>query len=175
MKRKLPVLVLIPCILVFAWGCASQAGESSESWKTYTFRRHNFSCTMPAQPDYSKQNVESLAGTITVHSWMVEYGDMALGVMVDDMPGEIEDIEKALDDGRDGAVRSSGGSLICEKKVSLAGSAGREITIRTGQDMTYTARIYIAGRTIYQVMFVAPAELSTEEVRVRFMDSFKLL
>ena len=118
---------------------------------------------------------QTAPGSVEVRMFIVEYTAVAYGVLYNDLPGKVTDPEKALDDGCAGAVRSSGGSLLAEKKISLDGYPGREIRIKTRDNIIYTARIYVVGQRFYQTIVTVPEGMDISKAMKKFMDSFKLI
>jgi hypothetical protein len=171
MKRIAIIVLVVVGLAVMLTGCGKKE-ETKDTWVEFTSKEGRFSVLMPKQPTVRKQTAP---GSVEVHMFLVEYTAVAYGVLYNDLAGKVTDPEKALDDGRAGAVRSSGGVLLTEKKISLDGYPGREIRIKTRDNIIYTARIYVVGQRFYQIIVTTPEGMDISKPMKKFMDSFKLI
>jgi hypothetical protein len=170
MKRIVFIASVAMALALLLTGCGKKE-EPKDTWVEFTSKEGGFSVLMPKKPTTRKQT----AGSIEVHMFLVEYPTVAYGVLYNDLAGKVTDPEKALDDGRAGAVKSSRGVLLTEKKISLDGHPGREIRIKTRDNIIYTARIYVVGQRFYQTIVTVPEGMDISKPMKRFMDSFKLI
>ena len=171
MKRVVFIASVVVVLAVLLTGCGKKE-EIKETWVEFTSKEGGFSVLMPKEPTMRKQTAP---GSVEVCMFIAEYPVVAYGVRYNDLPGKVADPEKALDDGCAGAVRSSGGMLLTEKKISLDGYPGREIRIKTRDNIIYTARIYVVGQRFYQTIVTVPEGMDISKAMKKFMDSFKLI
>jgi hypothetical protein len=91
----------------------------------------------------------------------------------------VEQVEKLLDQFRDGGLRGVDGKLTAEKKIKLADKhPGREVRAdvvgERGKKGIMRARIYLVGKRLYSVMVVGTSEVADSAGATRFLDSFQL-
>jgi hypothetical protein len=82
--------------------------------------------------------------------------------------------KKALDDGRDAAVRSVKGKLLNEKDVKTGDLAGREFQVDAPGLGVYRARMFIVGDRLYQLVVAGPKDIAQSKDADKFLDSFKV-
>jgi hypothetical protein len=112
-------------------------------------------------PDKAKETTQKV-GDANVKTYLVESGGGAYVVYVREAPflGDAtpEDIGKALDAGRDGAVKAVQGTLKKEEKnITLDDGkvAGRELIVEMGMPKGYLrARVYVVGKHMVQLIVV---------------------
>ncbi|KAM3101875.1 hypothetical protein ACKFKF_06325 [Phormidesmis sp. 146-12] len=175
MKKFLVLLYLLSLgFLTTACG----AGVKSEEFKSQTGK---FSVTSPIALREETKTLDTMAGKINLHMFTATEKNKAYFVAYADYPEQLLKVsnpEKMLDGARDGAVSNVNGKLVDEKKVSIDGSPGRELTIEAkgsnGQDGTVKARVFLVKNRLYQAMVVAPKEEVNATEMDAFLQSFKL-
>jgi hypothetical protein len=170
MKKKLLTPVFLALFLI---GCEQSA------WKEFSSSEGAFSILVPGTPNEQAISVNTEAGSIDGHLFMVGRKDMSYLVAYADYPDTL--IQKRtpdamLDGARDGAVANAQGKLLGELVISINGYPGRELKIESpdGQGIM-KARIFMVGHRLYQVGVVTPKEKALSRNIGKFLDSFKLL
>jgi hypothetical protein len=149
------------------------------NWKTVAPKDGGFSVAMPGAPNKAAKKIATSKGHLEVTLWSVEGRNDTVFVVsfCDFAEAELKkgDIEKRLDQARDGAVSSSRGKLQSEKMVDLtegkARHPGRDLVIENAGSVIARMRIYLVNRRLYQVMVLGAAP--TKEAAI-FLDSFRL-
>lgn len=167
-------LSAILCAFLFI-SCGKEKETVEDPWKEFTSEEGGFSVHMPGEPTYNVQPAPTAQGTVQIHMFLIEHGVMAYGVMYNDVLGEIMDVQKFLDDRRDAAVKTVSGTMLAEKSISLEGHPGREIKLKTADNIQYTGRLYLVDGRLYQVIATAPAGVNADAATSKLMESFKLL
>jgi len=175
MKRLGVIVLTVAAFALLLVSCGKKDSSVEDPWKEFTSREGKFSVIMPGEPTYTTQTAPTKEGMVQIHMFLIGHGVMAYGIIYNDVPGAIADVQKYLDERRNGAVLTSKGTLISEKKISIEGHPGREIKLKTADNMQYTGRLYFIDGRFYQVIVTAPAEVNAEAVSAKFLDSFKLL
>lgn len=169
MKKVLSV------ILVFLAVTASCQGTR---WEEFSSAEGAFTVLMPGDPEAQVDTVNTAAGRLDLHSFMVEQGDRVYGVSYADYPEvavEGSDPETMLDGARDGAVANVQGTLLSELIISLEGHPGREIKVEVaGGEYTLQARIFLVDSRLYQILVGTPIDDAFSTDVDRFLDSFAL-
>jgi hypothetical protein len=147
-------------------------------WKMVAPKDAGFSVTMPSAPMEKKQQVKTATGTLTVilqiaegrndSHFVVSYCDFA--------PGDLKkgDVDKRLDQARDGAVASAGGKKRSEEAIKLGSHPGREIVIEKDGEVVVKMRIYLVKNRLYQVMVLGNGPVFASKDAATFLDSFRL-
>jgi hypothetical protein len=155
--------------------------ELPPNWKTVTSKEGRFTVAMPGTPAQTKKIVKTATGKLQVmmlvaegrldSTFVVSYTDYA------DADLKKGTIDRRLDQARDGAVDSSGGTLRSEKSIDLAGNRGREIVIESDGAVIVRMRIFLVQRRLYQVMVLGagPIFAPKEKDAGIFLDSFRLI
>jgi len=154
---------------------AQTTGAPTPDWQTYRYPADGFSASFPAQPEMSKKNVDTQAGTFELRSYIVEIGQVALFIGVCDYGAKVEgnDPDAMLQGAKNGALENSNSHLTREAKISLGVYHGLEFEAESDSAHFY-ARIYLVGDTLYQTLLVYPIG-SPYAGATRFLDSFQLI
>jgi sialidase-1 len=119
------------------------------------------------------------AGDFTMHFRSYETKDGAMGVAYGDLPissaepGDV--IERRLDGGRDGMLRSSNAKLIREKKINLGRYPGREVTGEMQNPSgELRARYAIIRTRFYLLMVAGRSNFVQSKEAAAFLASFEL-
>lgn len=156
-------------------------------WQEFVSTAGAFSVSVPGKPSeqVQKQFVSISRGTVDMHNFIVDQGDIAYLVSYTDTLGGAELVrtlkekERGLLDGaRDGALEYSRGKLVSETPITLGKYPGRQIKIaaeRGGIQFTAHWRFYLIGTQIYQIGILSPNNIDTTKEMARFFDSFKLI
>ncbi|HTP08881.1 MAG TPA: hypothetical protein VMP08_11565, partial [Anaerolineae bacterium] len=122
-------------------------------------------------------------GSIDANMYIVEQGNTAYGAGYSDFPGDPAkaDPQAVLAGARDGAAKNINGTVVDEKPIELAGHPGSEITIEMPDSPSvpggarYHARIYLVGKRLYQVIYVALKKDENAADYQKLFDSFQLV
>ncbi|VTU02678.1 Uncharacterized protein OS=Pseudanabaena biceps PCC 7429 GN=Pse7429DRAFT_4512 PE=4 SV=1 [Gemmataceae bacterium] len=160
--------------LLIALGApAAPAGQDAEP---YTSKEGKFKAKFPAKPDEKSQTTNGIK--FTMHVAGAKEGGYVVGIA--DLPipdGETAEMtQKRLDGARDGAIGNVKGKLIDSKDVTLDKKyPGREFSASLPQkDGLLRARIYLAGKRLYQVMVIGTKDFVGGKDADAFLDSFKI-
>ena len=141
--------------------------------------RDGFKISMPAKPTEKKQQVKVAKGHLNVSLLIAEGRKDATFVLshCDYAATEVKraDLERRLDQARDGAVENSGGKLRKEQLIELIDGnkrhPGRDLLIDKNGEVIARIRIYVVERRLYQVMVLGNPPAKDANT---FMDSFRL-
>ena len=146
--RALALISVAGLVLTFAL--------AQETWKEYVYEADGFAISMPQEPVLSKSSVDTKAGPVEMHNYMVELGqDAALLVSMADYGSSMQnaDPKAVLQGGKEGAMRNTNSHLISERPLTLQGYPG--LGIETENDtMHFSARFYMVNTRLYQTVAV---------------------
>jgi hypothetical protein len=165
-RCALPIVVLCLAVAI---------GAQAQEWKPYSYPSDGFRASFPSQPQQSKQNVDTKAGTFEMRMYIVETSVVALlaGVCDYGQKAEGSDPDVVLEGAKQGALSNTNSHLLREKKITLAGYHGLEF--ESENDTThFTARIFMVRTTLYQIVVVYSIK-NTYTDTARFLDSFALI
>jgi hypothetical protein len=137
------------------------SASASNNWYKYTAKDGSYSASFPGQPQEKDQSVKTQVGELKFS--LTSYGDNAskrayatTSAKYPVKPSEY-DVEKGLDGARDGQAKNTNATITNEKKISLNGFSGREITLKGANGGAMKTRLFIdpKGPTLYQALVVA--------------------
>jgi hypothetical protein len=147
-----------------------------DSWKLFEPKDAGFSVKMPVMPTEKKQSVKTATGKLDVilhiadgrndSLFVVSYSDFDKADLK-----KKEDVEKRLEQARDGAIASARGKLRSDDKIKLKEHSGREIVIEKDGEVVVKMRIFLVKNRLYQVMVLGNAP--AQDVGI-FLASFSL-
>jgi hypothetical protein len=159
----------------------SRPTPTPAEWRTFTSKNGHFAILMPGTPKSDVDSVETLIGTVDLHSFTVETSDFAYFVAYGDFPPAFvqnADTDAMLDGARDGALEDVRGTLVSERRISVQGFPGRELWIEatvSGQKGLAQARMILVGNRFYQVLVAGPKERFAESQAERFLNTFQVV
>jgi hypothetical protein len=163
-----------------AVGCAvicltTGLGAQTPGWKPYSYPAEGFRIDFPAQPALQKQNVPTQAGTFELRAYLAQVDPSAYFVGICDYGTAVanRDPQTVLQGAKDGALANVQAHLVSEQKITLNIIPGLAFE-GENTSMHFTAHIFLAGTTLYQVLVAAPIGNTTSEP-ARFLDSFGLI
>ena len=184
------ILVLIFFALSFASVGAQQpppasaVSQDSDTWVKVAPAGGGFTVLMPSK---ASEQVNPVEGRPDVENHLVTLETELAGYVVSyvQFPDDVTDpvaIKEMLDRGREGGIKSSGGTLKSESEIKLNGYSGREWKMEIPGGVVATARAYWVRRRLYQAVFITAPKVgeSPEIVKLRqeagrkFFDSFAL-
>ncbi len=168
MRRK-----LLAGVFLLVLGC-----QQAPTWTEFESTQGGFAVLLPGTPTEHNRTAKTASGSIDAHMFLVDHGDVAYMVAYSDYPDtmlEERTPKLILDGARDGAVAHAKGKLLSESIVSINEHQGREVHIeRVGGKVTITARIFLVGRRLYQVMVLMPKDKASSKDVKKFLDSFRI-
>jgi len=167
MKSRLSLVVVL---FLFVFVATSRAETGMQE---FTSKDGGFIISMPGAPKESVQNVDSAAGPLELHQFLVEDGNVAYIVMYNDYPRVPESQETFFKNVRDGGVNAVKGTLKKEKVIARQGYPGRAFDIETS-DTLLLQDVYLVGKRLYQVILGVPKADSMPSRTNQFFGSFKL-
>jgi hypothetical protein len=155
-----------------------RASIQQPTWTEFSLEEGGFSVLMPTKP---LQQTLPAAESVNVHIYLSlganGTGYLASYADLQDAPADQAQTIKALDDARNGQLKTSKGKLLRETTITIEGYPGRElkIEIATGEMIT---RILVVKQRLYQLLGIVPesivgSEGSAQDV-AKFLSSFKL-
>jgi len=158
-----------------------QAPETPlRDWKEFSPEGGGFRVKMPGAPSKTTRTIETPSGDVKMTYYAIEREKTVFMVMRSDLPPDTvaKDPKKVLDEARDNGVRNSGGTLREEKEIKLDGKPGREMLLDLPPSKVkgggiYRSRVYLIGRTHFQVMTMAPKSRENAVETKAFLDSFR--
>lgn len=159
---------------------ATTIAAVTTNWYSYTAKDNSYSVKFPNQPQEENESVNTSLGTLNYLQVMYEdtVNNRAYLTTSQKFPVGANQInaEEFLDEVRDGQAEGGKATIISEKKISLNGFPGREITFKEQQGMAMKSRIFIdpKGPTLYQIILVAEdGNLAFPEAQA-FLESFAI-
>ena len=144
-------------------------------WKSYRYAAAGFSASFPAAPAVGKQSVPTDAGSFDLQTYEAEDGSATLIAAVCDYGASAKDKDPdaLLESAKTGAVSNVKGHLTSEKKIGLGDNHGVAFEADS-ENAHISARIYLAGTTLYQMIVAAPKAAPYADSG-RFLDSFQFI
>jgi hypothetical protein len=167
---------LLSCLALSAQTPAAPAPAAPPAaWTTYTNSADGFSVSFPGDPELGKQNVPTDAGTFELRTYLATPGSAALYVGVCDYGAAVSgrDPQTVLTGAKNGAIGNVKAHITTEQQITLGTYPGVEFEAEN-DSMHFTARIYLVGTTLYEVLTAAPFTDRYADA-TRFMDSFQLI
>jgi hypothetical protein len=171
---------LAPVLAAVLVSVASVVAAQSPQWKPFGSPSDGFRVLFPSDPEVSKTSVPVNGDTFELRSYVVEAGSTAFYVGVCDYgaKGAAADPEEMLRSAKKGAVEHMNAHILSEKKIAHGVDHGVEshgVAFEAQNDkLGFTARMFMAGGVLYQVMVSAPLDQKFADT-ARFLDSFELL
>lgn len=160
--------------------------EVKSIWSVFSSTEGSFRILMPGKPTETSEKIKTKTGEIEVKMFSVEREEEGSKYTVAyiDYPREYIDmltqknlVEKAINTGKDTALKKANGTIISEEKITLAGYPGKEFNYTKPGDKITKHRIFLVGNRLYQLS----AEVTQKKQQYLnksisgFCDSFKLL
>jgi hypothetical protein len=158
-------------ILLLFTGALSLYAEPE--MQVFTSASGGFSISMPGTPKETVQNIDSAAGPLELHQFLVEDGNVAYIVMYNDYPNTPDNQEAFFNKVRDGGMNAVHGNLRKEKAIARQGYPGRAFDIETS-DTLLLQDVYLVGKRLYQVILGVPIADPMPPYMNQYFGSFKL-
>src|SRR5271157_2623098 len=154
MRNTLPsriTLAVALLALAATLGAQTTPAPSTQApqWKTYSYPADGFSAVFPAEPQMTKRNVPTDAGSFELRAYLAEDGQSALYVGVCGYGSAISNRtpDQVLDGAQQGAIDNVKAHLTRGKKITLGAYPGREFEA-DNDTLHFYARIYLVGSTL---------------------------
>lgn len=169
MRKGLWALLLTLTLAAFTYGFQTDTG-----WSKFEPAGGRFSVLMPGAPEADVKTTDSQYGPYTTHIFtFVSPKGFYLAGWVDYAPTFKFDVQAEINANRDNFLKGINARLLTEKKITLDGNPGIEVTAESNDIKFITTRIYIVGSRPYQLM--ARTNLKEEQGNIdKFLASFKL-
>jgi len=150
-------------------------------WQEFSPEGGGFRVKMPGAPSTTTRTIETPSGVVKITYYGIEREKTTFLVIRSELPPDTvaKDPKEVLDEARENGVRNSGGTLGEEKEIELDGKPGREMLLdlppaKASGGRIYRARVYLVGRTHFQVITLAPKSQENPGEMKAFLDSFRL-
>jgi len=175
-KRVLGLLMTIGLFLLASGFQQSANRDSAQSWIELQSKEGAFSILMPHQPARQSDSTKTAAGSIDMVMFTVSTDSAFYAIIYSDfpfVPSTTDEINKRLDNGRDGGLARSKGRLVSETRITLDGYLGREIKAKLDEGFL-VARIFSVKQRLYQMLMAGTEADVSSANATRFFNSFKL-
>jgi hypothetical protein len=164
-SRSFALLAAIALLVVQAGPAAAYVLRSDEG---------RFSIELPAEPSFQAIDEQSAAGAHVRYQWLVDLGHRAFIVTYNDY-ARTSEAETIYDNGLEGALTATKGSLVRQQAVTLEGLQGREFFARMPSGNTLRQRLFLVGNRFYQNIYVGPPGSEVEPAVEAFLASFRVV
>ncbi|MFZ1085802.1 MAG: hypothetical protein WAN35_12630 [Terracidiphilus sp.] len=149
---------------------AAQALE----WKTYSYPAQGFSASFPSKPILQKRDIPTATGCF-LRSYLAKSGPASffVGICEHGAAAAGKNAGTMLQGAKNEILSNSNSHLVSEKKITLGNCHGVEFEA-DNYEAHFSARIYMAGTTLYQTLTVFPLGRPNANAK-RFLDSFQLI
>lgn len=151
------------------------AGAAAD-WKEVVSRDGAFRIQFPAEPKQGKKEMETAAGKLISHSYILEEGPISFFVSWLEFPapyvrqtGEVD----ILNGAKEAFFKRFKGKFTKERIVRLGAAAGRDATFVTEDDVHFRLRLFLRGNRLVQTMVMSEPEYIDSSDANRFFDSLK--
>jgi hypothetical protein len=145
---------------------AVTADGTQAKWKEFTWAEGKCAILLPGTPKERKNALELIEGE---GIYLLSYHD------IKGLKEGGEDLVKKIFDGtRDELLKSFGGKLLSEKKLTLGKHPGRELQVEVKALGVYRVRVYLVGERMYQIIVMGPKALTDSKETEKLLESFKL-
>lgn len=145
-------------------------------WKQYPYPTDGFAISSPVQPTFSSQPKQTDAGTVELHTYMINLSDSGI-VMIS--ASQVKGLETfpakdRLQKAKMGALQAGNATLTSEKEITLGTYPGLQYEA-TGQNLHVRARMYIVKNRLFQLLEISPLTVAFPADADRISTSFKVL
>lgn len=154
--------------------------QTEAEWVKFTSPEGRFAVLLPHEPKFEKTSATE-ANPITNYRYSALGSGYGFICEYFDAPSTGEDLQKFLDNTRDGIVSGASATLVGEQKISLNRYPGRELTLaftaKENAEITARTRIYLVGKRLYSLTFLHVKSMDavrTANFGKKFFSSFEL-
>jgi hypothetical protein len=166
---SLSVTLIVLLLWIGAYGQSSTsplppppvAEYNSANWKAFKSTEGGFTVAMPGVPGASSETVDTNAGPIVMHLFVVDTSLGEYGVSYADLPVKSNDpalVRRLLDGSRD-EMLANGATRLNENDVTLAGIIGRELIVERAGFIGRHRTFLVDGR-LYAVILATAANVA---------------
>jgi hypothetical protein len=161
-------------------GKAEGPGKGFDANKPVVSKEGQFQLSFPAEPREITQNVDTPAGQLAVHMLIVEQGNIAFLATYSDNPDVADPAgqDKVLEGAVSGSIESAKATLISKRNIRIERYPGKEydykMTLPDGTMANGRSRIYLVGKRLYQVIYLAEQGKENLKGRDVYLNSFRL-
>jgi hypothetical protein len=179
-RARYAVAGLVALLAGMTIACSGRADD----WRPFESEPGRFRVSLPDRPEHEDLDVEGADGPFVVHEDVTAAPGVDYRVSYFDFPEHVEDVKPAdvprlLDATRNGSLKKVGGELSSERDIRLDGHPGREFeyrwTIEDEPPHRARARIFLVGRRMYKLLYLAEEEFFEAPDCDRFFRSFGLI
>lgn len=160
-------------------GLCMAAGASEvfkSDWKQIVSREGSFRIEFPAEPKEGKKDLETAAGKLTSHSYILEEGPISFFVSWMEFPSPYVRQVGAVDilnGAKEAFFKRFKGKFDKERIIQLGAAPGRDVTFTTEDDVKFRLRLFLRGSRLVQTMVMSEPEYIESADANRFLDSLK--
>jgi hypothetical protein len=186
------LVALLACGVVAQDPSPAAREYSRNTWKEFTSKEGRFSVLFPGTPTKNDRNLDTPAGPVATHGFMVQSDVSAYYLSYSEFPKASvltpQDQREMLDSSRNHVI-TDGAKLISEADISVAGTLGRELLAEKNGMILRARFAYVNGRLYNLIIGVQANTAFTtgkpsanaadrtelfEEISTKFFNSFKL-
>jgi len=160
-------------LVMFFSGCQQYDG------KVFKSQKGGFSIQFPDTPTEEVSISRTPLGDIDLHLFTLEKKLVIFLVGYSDYPAQFvkeNSNDSLLNIACAGAIANYKGIVFSNEKISLGIHPGREIVVKSKDDMiTYLTRLFLVENRLYQVTVLALEGKTIEKSDKNFIESFKLI
>ncbi len=150
-------------------------------WQAFSPPGAGFTVKLPGEPNKTVRALEIPGGTANFTLYAIDRNGLVCLISVTEFSEGVlkQNAKEVLDDARETGVKKSGGTLREEREIKLNDSPGREMTIDLPDSKLrgggiFRSRVYLVGRTHYQVAAMSTKANDNPNVKRAFLNSFQL-
>lgn len=148
----------------------------SSDWKEIVSREGSFRITFPTEPKVGKKDLETAAGKLASHSYILEEGPISFFASWLEFPPQYVRRVGAVDilnGAKEAFFKRFKGKFDKERIIQLGAAPGRDVTYITEDDVRFRLRIFLRGNKLVQTMVMSEPEYIDSADANRFLDSLK--
>lgn len=142
-------------------------------WKRFAPVEAHLAVMMPGTPAHVRKSDDSAHGKIVQHTYGLKTRSGLLEILYADYPFA-PDAESELQANRDQFIADTATKLVSESKINYRGNPGLEFRCEN-KDSIFLVRLYVMGRTVYELAGGGyRGQIDYEEIS-RFLNSFQVV
>lgn len=173
--RRLPALTSSVAVALLCLAVCAGASSGSE-WKQIVSREGAFRIEFPSDPKEGKKDMETAAGKLTSHSYILEEGPISFFVSWLEFPANyvrrIGSVD-ILNGAKEAFFKRFKGKFDRERTIQLGAAHGRDVAFTSEDDVKFRLRIFLRGNRLVQTMVMSEPEFIDTPDANRFLDSLK--
>lgn len=159
--------------MVWLWVLAAVA-LAQPPWQKLESREGKFVVQMPGVARSSVVPLQTAAGSLQQHQYLVNLGSRAFMVTYLDYPSStVESLGPgAIVSNACESVKQNGGTILEETELDISDTVGRDLFYRKDSSFWIHSRLLLVGTRFYQLTLVHDGQGPDPDAR-RFFDSFR--